>query len=47
VLAERDPVVQPRMMEMRYLRSPEFLSDLAELGLTLTRFRALKPIPAA
>jgi len=43
VLAERDAVVQPRMMEMRYFASAEFTSDLARLGLSLAPLKAAMP----
>jgi predicted glycoside hydrolase/deacetylase ChbG (UPF0249 family) len=40
VLAERDRVVHPRMMEMRYLASAEFANDLKRLGLLLAPLKA-------
>lgn len=43
VLAERDAVVQPRMMEMRYLASTQFATDLTQLGLSLAPLKAARP----
>jgi predicted glycoside hydrolase/deacetylase ChbG (UPF0249 family) len=39
VLVERDPIVQPRMAEMQYLKSKQFELDLLRLGLALTPLR--------